>query len=148
MSTGYLWVKFLHILVAVISLGTSAGLGIVLEFYGNDPTHGSFVLRTIERMVVLVVLPGFLLMLTTGLWLTSLAWPFTTRWIQLALGLWVVGIAGLSWSLVALRKQRHLHTTEAYTSIRYAQASIASRVSGGAFGIVVVATLYLMVLKP
>jgi uncharacterized membrane protein len=148
MSTSYLWIKFLHIFVAVISLGTSAGLGIVLEFYGSNPTHGSFVLRAIERMVVLVVLPGFLLMLATGLWMASLAWPFTARWIQLALGLWVVGIASLGWSLAALRKQRRLHTTDGYASIRYAQASIASRVSGGAFGIVIVATLYLMVFKP
>ena len=148
MGTSYLWLKFLHILVAVVALGTSAGLGIVLEFYGNDPTHGSFVLRAIERMVALVVLPGYLLVLATGLWMASLAWPFTARWIQLALGLWVVGIASLGWSLAALRKQRHLHTTEGYASARYARASIASRISGGAFGLVVVATLYLMVFKP
>ena len=148
MSTSYLWLKFLHIFVAVVALGTSAGLGIVLEFYGNDPTHGSFVLRVIERMIALIVLPGFLLMLATGLWMASLAWPFTVRWVQLALGLWVAGIASLGWSFAAVRKQRRLHTTEGYASGQYARASIASRVSGGAFGLVVVATLYLMVFKP
>ena len=148
MSTSYLWLKFLHIFVAVVALGTSAGLGIVLEFYGNHPTHGSFVLRAIERMIALIVLPGFLLMLATGLWMASLAWPFTARWLQLALGLWVAGIASLGWSLAAVRKQRRLHTTEGYASSRYARASIASRVAGGAFGLVVVATLYLMVFKP
>jgi uncharacterized membrane protein len=148
MGTSYLWLKFLHIFVAVVALGTSAGLGIVLEFYGNDATHGSFVMRVIERMIALVVLPGFLLMLATGLWLASLAWPFSATWLQLALGLWVVGIASLGWSLAALRKQRRLHNAEGVASTRYAQASIASRVSGGAFGLVVVATLYLMVFKP
>jgi uncharacterized membrane protein len=148
MSTSYLWLKFLHIFVAVVALGTSAGLGIILEFYGNDPTHGSFVLRAIERMIALIVLPGFLLILATGLWMASLAWPFTARWLQLALGLWVGGIVSLGWSLAAVRKQRRLHTTEGYASSRYARASIATRVSGGAFGLVVIATLYLMVFKP
>ena len=148
MSSSYLWLKFMHIFVAVVALGTSAGLGIVLEFFGSDPTHGSFVLRAIERMIALVVLPGFVLMLATGLWMASRAWPFTAKWLQLALGLWLVGIASLGWSLVAVRKQRRLHTTEGGASPRYARASIASRASGGVFGLIVVATLYLMVFKP
>jgi hypothetical protein len=36
-----------------------------------------------------------------------------------------------------LRKQRRLHTTEGYASGRHGQVSIASRISGGAFGLVV-----------
>ncbi len=148
MGTGYLWLKFLHIFVAVVALGTSAGLGIVLEFYGNDRTHGPFVLHAIARVIALVVLPGFVLMLATGLWMASSAWPFTARWLQLALALWIVGIASLAWSLAALRKQRRLHTSEGYDSAQYVRASFASRVSGGVFGLVVVATLYLMVFKP
>jgi uncharacterized membrane protein len=148
MGDHYLLLKFLHILVAVVALGTSASLGIILEFYGDDPAHGPFVLHAIERMTVLVVLPGYLVMLATGLWMAGLAWPFTARWIQLALGLWVVGVASLGWSFAALRKQRSLHATEGYASTRYRRASIVSRVSGGSFGLVVVAILYLMVFKP
>jgi uncharacterized membrane protein len=148
MGASYLWIKLLHIFVAVIALGTSAGLGIVLELYGNDPTHGSFVLRAIERLTALVVVPGYVLMLATGLWMASLAWPPTAWWIQLALGLWVVGLACLGGSIVALREQRHLHTTEGHASAGYARASIVSRASGGAFGLVVLAIIYLMVFKP
>jgi uncharacterized membrane protein len=145
MGASYLWLKLLHIFVAVVALGTSAGLGIVLEFYGNDPAHGPFVLRAIERMVALVVLPGYVLLLATGLWMASLAWPFTARWIQSALGLWVVGIACLGCSFAALRKQRGCHGTGGYAYTRYA---VASRALGGAFGLVVVVILYLMVFKP
>ena len=148
MSAHYLWLKVLHIFVAVVALGASAGLGIVLEFYGNDPTHGSFVLRIIERMTVLVVFPGYVVMLMTGLWMTSLAWPFTASWVQLSLGLWIVGVASLVWSLAAVRRQRRLHTSEGHASVRYERAAIISRVSGGIFGLVAVAILYLMVFKP
>ena len=148
MGDHYLLLKLLHIFVALVALGTSASLGIVLEFYADDATHGSFVLRAIERMTVLVVFPGYLLMLATGLWMASLAWPFTARWIQLALGLWAVGIASLGWSFASVRKQRSLHAIEGYASPRYRRAAIVSRVSGGSFGLVVVAILYLMVCKP
>jgi uncharacterized membrane protein len=148
MGADYLLLKLLHIFVAVIALGTSAGLGIILEFFGDDPTHGSFALRVIERMIALFVLPGYVLMLVTGLWAASLAWPFSATWIQLALGLWILGILNLVWSLVAIRKQGRLHITEGHTSARYRRASILSRASGGAFGFIVVAILYLMVFKP
>jgi hypothetical protein len=63
----YVLVKFAHILIAIVALGTSAGLGIVLELYGNHPVHGTFVLRAIERMTGFLVLPGYALMLATGL---------------------------------------------------------------------------------
>jgi len=145
MSAHYFWLKLAHILLAVVALGTSAGLGIVLEFYGNDRMHGAFVLGVIERVVRLVVLPGYVLVLATGLWMASLAWPFAARWIQLALGLWGIGLVLLICSLAALRQQRLLHGTEGSIGIR---SAFASRVLGAAFGLVVVAILYLMVFKP
>ena len=145
MAVDYLWIKLLHIFLAVVALGTSAGLGIVLEFYGNDSNHGPFVLRAIERMIAIVVLPGYVLVLASGLWMASLAWPFTAGWIQLALGLWVVGIVTLGGSLVAIRRQRRLHAARGHA---YARAAILSRILGGVFGLVVVGILYLMVFKP
>ena len=58
MLTEYMLVKFLHILIAILALGTSAGLGIVLEFYGDHPTHGAFLLRAIKRVLTFFVIPG------------------------------------------------------------------------------------------
>lgn len=82
----YVMFKFVHIFIAVIALGTSAGLGIVLEFYGNHPSHGGFVLRMISRLIALVVAPGYLLMLGTGLWLAKLSSAFSAGWVRAALG--------------------------------------------------------------
>jgi uncharacterized membrane protein len=87
MISQYLLVKFLHILIAILALGTSAGLGIALEFYGNHPAYGPFLLRAIGRIVAFFVLPGFVLMRVTGLWMVTLAWPLTTKWIQGAMAL-------------------------------------------------------------
>jgi uncharacterized membrane protein len=94
MSRQYLVLKFFHILIAILALGTSAGLGISLEFYGSHPTHGPFLLRAIARLVAFFVLPGYVLMLVTGLWMMRLGWPVTTKWIQVAMALWAVGIPG------------------------------------------------------
>ena len=145
MDTSYLWLKLLHIFVAIIALGSSAGLGAVLEFYGNDAAHGWFVLRAVERMVVLVVLPGYILVLVTGLWMASLGGALAARWIQWALTVWVAGLVCLSASLAALKMQRRLHTTG---GVAYARYALASRASGAAFGLAVIVLLYLMVFKP
>ena len=148
MITGYVTLKFAHIFIAIVALGASAGLGIVLEFYGNHPTHGPFVLRMIYRLVALVVMPGYVLMLATGGWLTHLYWSFSTIWIQAALGLWIVGAIFLGLSLVVLRKQIVVLETSGPSSAAYRRISLLERALGGGTGLVVVAILYFMVVKP
>ena len=141
MITQYLLWKFFHILIAILALGTSAGLGIVLEFYGSHPAHGPFLLRAI-------VLPGYVLMLVSGLWMVNLSWPLTTKWIQAALGLWVIGVVMLSIFLVVLHKQLGLLEAEGPTSRSYQRVSLLGRGLGAGLGLVVILILYLMVFKP
>jgi uncharacterized membrane protein len=144
----YLLAKFLHVLIAILALGTSAGLGIVLEFYGDHPTHGSFVLRAIERIVAFFVFPGYTLMLVTGLWMVHLSWSMTTEWIRAALALWGVGIFILAIFLAVLHKQIALFVTEGPASASYRRVSLIGRALGAGIGLIVVCTLYLMVFKP
>jgi len=148
MITGYLWVKFLHIMIAILALGTSAGLGIVLEFYGDHPIHGPFLLRAIKRIVAFFVYPGYVLMLATGLWMANLNWPLTTSWIKAALALWGVGIVILTIFLAVLHKQLRLFEAEGPTSISYRRVSLLGRGLGAGLGLVVIINLYLMVFKP
>jgi uncharacterized membrane protein len=144
----YLSLKFLHILIAIIAMGTSAGLGIILEFYGNHPMHGPFVLRAIRRLLAFVVVPGYVLMLATGLWLVHLSWSLTMKWIQAALILWGVAAVLLSVALAVLRKQITLLEQAGPASKSYRRISLLERVLGAGAGLVVVIILYLMVTKP
>jgi len=148
MITEYLLVKFLHILIGILALGTSAGLGIVLEFYGDHPTHGAFLLRAIKRVVTFFVIPGYLLMLVSGLWMANLTWPLTTRWIQAALVLWGIGLVLLSMSLAVLRGQLRLMEAGGVATSSYRRLSIFGRGLGAGSGLVVIVILYLMVFKP
>jgi uncharacterized membrane protein len=144
----YIIVKFFHILIAIVALGTSAGLGILLEFYGSHPTHGPFLLRAIGRMVALFVIPGYILMLATGLWMVNLSWPLTTPWIRAALALWGIGIAILTIFLVVLRKQLRVFEAGGPIAPSYQRTSLLARSLGAGLGLVLIITLYLMVLKP
>jgi uncharacterized membrane protein len=144
----YLFLKFFHIVIALLALGGSAGLGIALEFYGSHPTHGPFLLRAIGRIVAFFVLPGYVLMLVTGLWMVNMSWPLTTRWIQGAMVLWAVGIAGLAIFLAVLRKQRRLLEAEGPGTASYQRVSLLGRGLGGGLGLVGIMILYLMVFKP
>jgi uncharacterized membrane protein len=148
MMTEYGLVKFFHILIAILALGTSAGLGIVLEFYGGHPTHGPFLLRAIGRIVALFVIPGYVLVLVTGLVMVNLSWPLTTEWIQAALSLWGIGIVMLSVFPVVLRKQLRLFEAEGPAAASYQRVSLLGRALGAAVGLVVILILYLMVFKP
>ena len=148
MTGEYLLLKFLHILIAILALGTSAGLGIVLEFYGNHPTHGPFVLRAIWRMVALFVLPGYALMLVTGLLMVNMAWPLATKWVQAAMVLWAVGLAGLGIFLAVLWRQLRLFEAEGPATLAYRRVSLLGRILGGGVGLVGILILYLMVFKP
>lgn len=144
----YLSLKFLHILIAIIAMGTSAGLGIILEFYGNHPTHGPFVLRAIRRLLAFVVVPGYVLMLATGLWLVHLSWSLTMKWIQASLILWGVAAVLLSVALAVLRKQVTLLEQAGPASKSYRRITLLERALGAGAGLVVVIILYLMVTKP
>jgi uncharacterized membrane protein len=148
MISEYVLVKLAHIFIAIVALGTSAGLGIVLEFYANHPTHGGFVLRMIYRLVAVVVMPGYVLMLITGAWLTYLSWSFTMKWIQAALGLWVLGAVLLGLSLTVLRKQIARFEASGPGSRDYKRMAFLERALGAGGGLVILVILYFMVVKP
>jgi uncharacterized membrane protein len=148
MFAEYQVVKFLHILITILALGTSAGLGILLEFYSEHPTHGPFLLRAIKQLVALVVVPGYALVLVTGLWMVHRSWPLSTTWIQAALGLWSIGLVLLAVFQVVLRKQLGLLETSGPASSSFRRVSLLGRALGAALGLVVIVILYLMVFKP
>ena len=75
-----LFLDHISTILAILRWERVQGFGIALEFYGSHPTHGPFLLRAIGRIVAFFVLPGYVLMLVTGLWMVNMAWPLTTRW--------------------------------------------------------------------
>lgn len=140
--------KFVHILTAILALGASAGLGILLEFYGDHAAHGGFVLRAIRQIVLMFVLPGYAAMAITGVWMASLSWSMRTPWIEAALVLWGLGLLCLVADIVVLKEQIGEFESRGPASLRYRRLSLRGRALGAGAGLVVVVILGLMVFKP
>src|SRR5262245_12425714 len=99
MFDGYLGFKFAHILIAIVGLGGGAAACIVAE-----P-------RLVRRLMYVLVVPGYVLMLGTGMWMGHMANLLDARWTEAAMNLWGVGALCLAGVLVALRRQIRLAGT-------------------------------------
>jgi hypothetical protein len=101
----YLGFKFAHILFAILTLGTGAVVGILAFFFGDDPTHAELVRRIVRRLAYVIVLPGYVLMLATGMWMGHLASLLDARWTEAAMNLWGVGALFIALALVGSRRR-------------------------------------------
>ena len=144
----YLGFKLAHILIAIIALGTGAAVGILLGFFGDDATHGAFVLRLARRLLHLVVLPGYVLMLASGMWMGHLANLLDARWTEAAMDLW--GLGALLFALLAffLRRQITVREIEGPASPRYVRAALLGGWSGIGAALVIFVIIGLMIFKP
>jgi len=141
-------IEFIHIFTAIVALGTSAGLGIVLEFYADHPVHGAFILEIIRRLLTRLVLPGYLLMLLTGLGMVSAAELWTAQWVRTAIALWCVGLLALVGDQTLLARQLRELTAAGRDSARYRRLALAGRAVGAAAGLIVAVLIYVMVFRP
>jgi hypothetical protein len=144
----YIGFKFAHVLIAIVALGTGAALGILLEFFADHPTHGAFVLRVVRTLLAFVVLPGYVLMLATGMWMGHLAALLDARWTEAAMNLWGLGALFMALSLVVLHKQVRLFESAGPSSPAYRRVAMLSRLSGAGAWLVIVAIVYFMIFKP
>lgn len=137
--------KFIHILIAVIALGTGATLGIVLTFFAADPPHRLFVLCMARRLLYWVVIPGYVLMLATGMWTAHLGGLLDASWAEAAMNLWGVGAILIALAAVGLHRQ--IKSFDSTAPSRAYRATLG-RLSAGGATIVILAIVYLMVFKP
>jgi len=132
--------KFAHVLIAIAALGTSAGLGLLLEFYGDHPTHGAFMLRAVRTLLYCVAIPGYLLMLVTGMWMGHVEGLLDAHWTEAAMHLWGVGALFIAGYAFALHKR--------IVGSPGRGATVLGRVSGLGAATVIVVILHFMVFKP
>ncbi|MBN8992584.1 MAG: DUF2269 domain-containing protein [Rhizobiales bacterium] len=96
--TLYFLVKYLHVLGAIVILGTGTGIAFFM-LMAHRSAEAAFIARTASTVVVadmLFTLTAVLLQpVTGGLLMMLSSTGFTERWIAVSLGLYVV--AGLFW---------------------------------------------------
>ena len=146
----YLLLKYVHVLLAIVAVGFNASYGIWLSRAAREPAHLGHVLRGIKVLDDRFANPAYALLLVTGLAMTFVSGiPLTTRWILSALVLYaVLVVVGLGVYTPTLRRQIALLDSAGPASADYLRVASRGRVVGILLAMVVVAIVFLMVVKP
>lgn len=143
--------KFIHVLSAIVAFGWNASYGFWLARAARQPQETQlFTLRTIKLMDDRVANPLYGLLLITGLAMAFTAGlPLTTRWIASALVLYVIAIV-MAFALITpnFRKSIAALETEGPEGPTYKSAMARGRTLGIIIGVIVLAIVFLMVVKP
>ena len=145
------YIKFFHVLLAIVAVGFNASYGIWLARAANAPqATQSHVLRTIKFLDDRIANPAYGLLLVTGvLMVFSAGLPFSRLWIALAVGLWLVLMfVGFGVYTPTLRDQIRVLESEGPGSEEYQRLSARGRTVGIVLGVIVVVIVFLMVTKP
>jgi len=146
----YLFLKFLHVLLAIVAVGFNASYGIWTARAAKEPEHELHTLKGIRTLDDRFANPAYVLLLVTGVSMVLVGdLSFGTLWISAALGLYVVmALVAITIFTPTLRKQIAL--VEAGEQRSDAHAALAKRSSmvGGVLALLVIAIVFLMVTKP
>lgn len=146
----YLYLKWLHVLSAIIAVGANATYGIWLARASRDTDNLPFTLKGIKLLDDRVANPAYGLLLITGLAMAFTApLALTTPWLLTALVLYgalvVVGIFGYT---PALRRQIRILEDEGFSSPNYQAQARRGTILGIVLAILAISIVFLMVVKP
>ena len=145
----YLVVKFVHVLVAIVAVGSSAGSSLWLRLAMRSPAHLPFALRSAKFLDERLTRPGLIVMFITGLWMAASRWTLALFWIRAALVL-VLFVLVLLYLIVGPLMGRLIRVadTEGLASRNWAQLDRLFEIAGGGSGLIIIVIVWLMVAKP
>ena len=147
----YLPLKLVHVLAAIVAVGTNLTYFIWLALMrGRSRSEQVFALESIMRLDARVANPAYVVLPITGIVMVLIGdIGFTTFWIAVAIGLYVLlGVLGGALFAPAVRRQAALAETEGPEASGYEEAAQRTRTMGILTMLPVAGILYLMVLKP
>ena len=150
MFTWYLVLKFIHILAAIVAVGSNITYGVWNVRAARDPSHLGFALKGIKFIDDRIANPAYAVLLVTGLLMVFInRWPITSLWIVLALILFAA-LAVLAFRVYSplLRNQIKLVDAGDTASPEFVRLSRRSAMLGPILGLLAVLILVMMVFKP
>jgi uncharacterized membrane protein len=146
----YAALKFLHVLLAIVAVGTNVTYGVWVSRASRDPRHLAFALRGIKVLDDRMANPAYGLLLVTGLGMVhfgTIAW--TTPWLLTSLVLYgAVVVLGLLGFTPVLRRQIEVLEGRGADSLEYRALAGQARMIGMLLAILVALIVLLMVIKP
>ena len=146
----YTLLKFLHVLAAVVAVGSNVTYGVWLARASREPAFLPFALRGVKFMDDRMANPAYGLLLVTGILMVLVgSIPLSTSWLIVALVLYVAAVLlGVLGYTPVLKRQIRLLDGEGAGSAAYKAAAKTGTTIGVILGIDVVVIVFLMVFKP
>jgi uncharacterized membrane protein len=148
--TLYEFLKFLHVLMAVVAVGFNATYGIWLSRLPKAPEHAAFVLGGVKILDDRYANPAYgLLMLLGSAMVFGGDLSFTTFWIGASIVLYVaLVVLAITLYSPVLRRQVALAEAGRVESDEYRQLTRRGGIVGGILMVIVVVIIFFMVTKP
>jgi uncharacterized membrane protein len=146
----YTFLKFLHVLLAIIAVGFNASYGIWVARAAREPEHELHVLRGIKTLDDRFANPAYALILVTGFAMVAVGDVSLGQfWLITSIVLFVaVAVVGLLVYTPILRRQNELVVGNQVASSEYQALAKRGAIVGGILGAMTVVIVFLMVTKP
>jgi uncharacterized membrane protein len=146
----YSYLKWLHVLSAIVAVGANATYGIWLSRASRETENLPFTLKSIKLLDDRVANPAYGLLLITGLGMAFNApLSLTTPWLLTSLVLYgVLVLVGLLGYTPVLRRQIRLLESEGFQSPAYQAQSRRGTIIGILLAVLAIGIVFLMVVKP
>ena len=146
----YPWFKTLHIFFAIVAVGLNISYGIWQARAARELEHMGFALRGIKFLDDRVANPSYAGLLVVGIILVLIGpYEFTTMWIAVAIGLYIVmGIVAIVFYSPTLKRQIAEYEASGAQSAEFQELGVRGRMIGIVLAVIVFAILILMVVKP
>jgi uncharacterized membrane protein len=147
--TWYSLLKFVHVLLAITAVGSNITYAVWNIRGAMEPQHLAFALRGIKFLDNRVANPAYGLLLVTGLTLVAVGQWGVRGWISAALILFVILIVvAIGFYSRVTSRQIQVLETAGESSPAYQQLAGQARVYGIVSGVIALAIVFMMVVKP
>ncbi len=145
----FLLLKSLHVLSAIVAVGSNVTYGVWSALAKREPAHLPFALRGVKLLDNRVANPAYGVLLASGLIMAFTTYRITLAWILIGLGIYVVmAVLGVAVIGPALATQITVLDAEGAASARYAAAEARVRGVGMFLGVLALVVVVVMVVKP
>jgi uncharacterized membrane protein len=150
MFSFYLLLKYIHILAAIVAIGSNITYGVWSVRGQRDAAHIGFALKGIKFLDDRIANPAYGLVLLTGLVMVFVGpWSITSLWIIVALVLFAaVAVVGFAYFTPLVRGQIRLVDAGDTSSPEFERLSRRNAMIGPILGVMVLVILAMMVFKP
>jgi len=144
-----LLLKSLHVLSAIVAVGSNLTYAVWSVRGSRDETHLGFALRGIKFIDDRIANPAYGVLLVTGLIMAFIYFSITLTWILIGLtGIILVTVLAVTVYSPTLTRQISTFEVDGASSPAYQSLASRAQMVGTFMGVLVIAIVFVMVFKP